>query len=75
MEWIEIAKLTGGVLSLCLIIYCFRWIYRQGFEKGFIKGNDKGKQQWQAEKLKIYADIQKRASALKVAKKGAAVVE
>lgn len=75
MEWWGIVKAISGLVGLLTVIGSYCWVYRKGKEKGFLKGVKASEDKWQAEKLKIYAEIQKKAETIKTSKKGAKIVE
>lgn len=74
MEWIGLVKIVSGLLGLLVVFGTYSWVYRQGYGKGYQKGVKASEGQWEAEKLRFYADLQKRASIIKSSKAGAKIV-
>ena len=75
MEWLGAIKILAGLVGLSVILSSYVWVYRKGKEKGFLKGVRVAEDKWQTEKLKIYAETQKKAEVIKASKKGAKVVK
>ncbi|MBT9170629.1 MAG: hypothetical protein DDT18_00973 [Actinobacteria bacterium] len=75
MEWLGVAYMVLGLAGLSILLYSYLWIYRRGVDKGFQKGVKAAEDHWQAEKLKIYADIQKKAEVVKATRRGARIVD